>query len=451
MKKLLCSTALLFLVFSGLRAQGTITSPNGGESWGLGSVHDITWYHSGADTKVKFQLYQGITRIGVIVIGCRLVDHRYGWTVGSLNDGTTAPAGSGYTVRMVRQEDNVELDVSDAPFTISANQGATSLTVTWPNGGDRVPWGELKKIQWRSENLSGMMKIQILRAGALSHEISASTDVSFGSIDWVVGNVAGWDPRTHCGCNYRIRLQMVNGSATDLSDGDFCIWPSGAGIQMVFPRGGETLKQGQPAYVAWIASQLPADSRIKGELLGESGGVTPIFVHVPVYQSIHWVPPGFYGVDWTVGASTPAGLYKVRLTSEEYGTSTQSANFFAIITEEAAQLPDLTVMGATYDGTCLQVKVMNLNGTYNAPVQLRAAIPALGQLKDTIYPVHELKQSSPHTFSFPVPPWPAGKTCLEGSITVNPGRATPERNFVNNTFTGQVCLSAAPPPALEKN
>jgi hypothetical protein len=48
MKKLALACVLVFIVYGISQSQTiTVTSPNGGENWALGSPHNITWRPSG--------------------------------------------------------------------------------------------------------------------------------------------------------------------------------------------------------------------------------------------------------------------------------------------------------------------------------------------------------------------------------------------------------------------
>jgi len=92
-----------------------VVSPNGGESWTLGSQQTITWASSGISGYVRLVLYKGGVKLGVIA-SVPAITSSYTWTVGNHSNGK-AGAGSGYSVR-VMTADSLFTDTGDAYFTI---------------------------------------------------------------------------------------------------------------------------------------------------------------------------------------------------------------------------------------------------------------------------------------------------------------------------------------------
>ena len=113
-----------------LLASITVTSPNGGETWSVGSSHDITWTSTGtiADVKIEYSTDSGTSYTTVIASTANTGS--YAWTV----------PGTLSTTCMVRVSDAADgdpLDASDAVFTI-VSPITDSITVTAPNGGGRT-------------------------------------------------------------------------------------------------------------------------------------------------------------------------------------------------------------------------------------------------------------------------------------------------------------------------
>ena len=96
----------------------TVTSPNGGESWSLGSTKNITWDALGISGNVRIVLLKDGTRIGTIADNIGSASGSYSWTVGQYNGGTAVP-GTGYKVK-VKEKGTTNLDHSNNPFTISS-------------------------------------------------------------------------------------------------------------------------------------------------------------------------------------------------------------------------------------------------------------------------------------------------------------------------------------------
>ena len=106
----------------------TVTSPNGGESWRQGSMHQITWSSSGITAGTyRITLWKGGVSQGVLASGLPHTWHTFNWTVGKLENAPDAVPGSGYTVK-VRLQGETPSDVSNAPFTIAVPQSSRTIT-----------------------------------------------------------------------------------------------------------------------------------------------------------------------------------------------------------------------------------------------------------------------------------------------------------------------------------
>lgn len=94
-----------------------VISPNGGETWSIGASHDINWSTTGVVGNVKIALYKDGSPVGVIANDVDSSLGTYSWTAGS-HSGGTAPAGTGYTIRIKEIGTSVS-DTSDTSFTLS--------------------------------------------------------------------------------------------------------------------------------------------------------------------------------------------------------------------------------------------------------------------------------------------------------------------------------------------
>ena len=192
-----------------LLASLTVTSPNGGENWSVGSSHDITWTSTGtiADVKIEYST----DAADELDHGHRFDSQRrilYAWTV----------PGTPSTTCMVRVSDAADgdpLDASDAVFTI-VSPITDSITVTAPNGGESWTVGSSHDITWSSTGTIANVRIEYsTNNGSDWSDVIAST-ANNGTYAWTIPNV----PSTTCS----VRVSdAANAAVNDASDAVFTI------------------------------------------------------------------------------------------------------------------------------------------------------------------------------------------------------------------------------------
>ncbi len=94
-----------------------VTSPNGGESWPIGSPQNITWTAGGTSGAVRIILFNKAAKIGQIVANVPASQGTYAWIAGS-HSGGMAAAGIHYAIR-IQAGDGSQDDFSDGPFILA--------------------------------------------------------------------------------------------------------------------------------------------------------------------------------------------------------------------------------------------------------------------------------------------------------------------------------------------
>jgi|GEM_PF-2225285 len=94
-----------------------VTSPNGGESWTVGSTRDITWNAAGVTKTFKITLWKNGAPVGTITSGIAASGRSFTWTVGKLANGATVSAGPGYTIK-IKEKSTTAADTGDGEFTL---------------------------------------------------------------------------------------------------------------------------------------------------------------------------------------------------------------------------------------------------------------------------------------------------------------------------------------------
>jgi hypothetical protein len=222
--KILKVISFVFLVLPlGLSAQTvSITSPNGGEDWALGTPRSITWTQSGLTGTARLLLLQGTTQVGVIDTNIQVTALQYSWQAGQLQVGT-AVAGSNYRIQ-IRVDDpdhGMVMDKSNQGFTLSTSQGGASITVTSPKNGDNWSWNSTHAVTWtKSGAQAAQVKIQLFKGTVIYQDFVAAT-ANDGSQDvTVMANLPD-------GSDYIVKVttsdNLVSGSSQPFSISKFLI------------------------------------------------------------------------------------------------------------------------------------------------------------------------------------------------------------------------------------
>jgi len=127
-----------------------VTSPNGGESWSIGSTHDITWTSAGITGDVTIMLYQGV--MSVTLGTASAISGVYPWAI---NPGLSP--GEDYRIRVWQAA--VE-DYSDGYFSLEARRD--DLVGTWDGQG----------VYYRNSDTAGWVKLA-----------SPATKITVGDLD----------------------------------------------------------------------------------------------------------------------------------------------------------------------------------------------------------------------------------------------------------------------------
>ena len=197
-----------------------VTSPNGGESWAMGSTHDITWLSenfNGVNVKIDYSTNSGSDWLPVA--GSTPNNGSHTWIIPSV-------ISSNCRVR-VSDSDGDPFDISDNDFSIVTDR----ITVTSPNGGEDWCAGTVQSILWNTL-LTGNVKIEYSINGGQSWDTITTNTSNDGEYPW---NISA-DLNTSSTC--KVKISDLGGTLWDMSNANFSI--TGRSIITLSPNGGET-------------------------------------------------------------------------------------------------------------------------------------------------------------------------------------------------------------------
>jgi len=187
----------------------TVTDPNGGESWTVGSSHTITWSSTGTVGNVKIEYTANNGTDWSTIVSSTANDGAYTWTI------PNTPS-SQCKVRIKEASDGSPVDTSNAVFTIASSSGSPTLTVLSPNGGESWEAASNHTISWTSSGTVGKVKIEYTTNNGTDWSTIVSSTDNDGGYTWTVPNT----PSTKC----KVRIKEVSdGSPADTSNAVFTI------------------------------------------------------------------------------------------------------------------------------------------------------------------------------------------------------------------------------------
>jgi len=224
----------------------TVTSPNGGENWIVGSTHNITWTSSGsiANVQVDYSTDNGSSWNSITASTTN--DGSYPWTV--------PDTLSTECLVRVQDTDGSPSDTGNSTFTISPPAG-DGITVTQPNGGEEWTAGTKYIIKWSSTGSITNVNIYYSTDNGGNWTVISDSTPNDGAYSWTVPASAS----TQC----LVRVADTDGSPSDTSNKMFTISaPAVDGLTVTQPNGGEEWTAGTKYLVKWTSTGSIANVKI---------------------------------------------------------------------------------------------------------------------------------------------------------------------------------------------
>ncbi|GAB1443680.1 hypothetical protein MASR2M39_25220 [Ignavibacteriales bacterium] len=281
----------------------SLTSPNGGENWTVGSTHNITWSQTGViNVKLEYTSNNG-TIWNQIVSSTSAATGSYSWTI-------PTTVSTNCKVKITDVNNSAVTDQSNAVFTISA---APTLALTSPNGGENWLVGSSHSITWNQTGVANVKLEYTSNNGTSWNQIVGSTSASTGSYSWTIPNSVSNN------CKVRV-TSTTNSLISDESNSQFTISVIPVPVvELTSPNGGENWFSGSQYSITWNFVNV---QKLKLEYSSNNGSDWNLI------DSSVTANPGSY--IWTV-PNTPSTSCKVRITAVENGpVSDQSDGVFSI-------------------------------------------------------------------------------------------------------------------------
>ena len=298
----------------------TVTSPNGGENWIVGSSHKITWTSSDvANVKIHYAYHiSGFQYLKTIVESIPNANGSYNWII------PNTPA-TDCAVIITDDSNSSVNDISDAVFTIS-EQATSTITVTSPTGGENWQVGSSHDVSWTSTSVTNV-KVEYSTNNGTNWTSIVSSTSSDGSYSWTIPNT----PSSNC----KVKISdAANSSVYDQSNNVFtiCSQPTST-IAVTLPNGDEELKIRSFYQITWASNTI---DNVKIELSTDNGGNWINLVQFTKSDgSYGWTVPNILSTNCRVKISSVSNIY----------INDQSDNSFTIKTGQFTEQTSISLRG----------------------------------------------------------------------------------------------------------
>ena len=288
----------------------TLTSPNGGEAWEIGTTKTITWTYIGSvGTYVKLELFQN-GAWQTIASSALASSKAYNWPIPY---SVTPNVNS--RVRITSNTNPSISDTSEADFTFTPS--SNFIEALEPDVPDTVLMaGQSTVITWNYGGDPGRyVKISLYSAGSLKSTIASSVAISNKAYTWRV-------PATLAErSDYRVRITSTSiAQLWDDGQSDFTVVQPPTAISLSVPNGGEKWTVGTSQTIRWTYTGRPG-TYVKIELY--KGGA--LSKRISSATSMGSYGAGSYR--WTIPTTqTPGTDYRIKITSTTNSSYTDSSD-----------------------------------------------------------------------------------------------------------------------------
>ena len=227
-------------VFS-IKPEFTLTAPNGGQDWAVGTTNDITWTNTGTVSQVDLQYSTNSGSTWTDIVTGLSNTGTYTWTVPTADS-------SNCKIKIISTSDSTVSDTSDAVFTISL----ASITITAPVAGNIWVRNDTNTIKWSTAGTCyDDMKIQYSPSGTFSGDVVdiATGETNDGTYSWEIPN----DLTVSDTAKIRAQDMTWDTAGYDVIGTSGVFEITAPRIDLTAPNGGDTLTVAGSTDITWTS------------------------------------------------------------------------------------------------------------------------------------------------------------------------------------------------------
>jgi hypothetical protein len=332
----------------------TLLSPNGGEVFSSSMIQTINWETEGSVANISLQYS---TNGGSSWTTVRDIDGNNATNIANtgsfdwLTPNNTVAANC--LIKIYEHNRTCVVDHSDNYFSINNDP---VITITTPNGGEDLYFGETKRISWNASNLTSNLKLEYSTDnGSTWNTIVDNRSRTISYYDWIVPQIT-----TNTAL---VRVSTIaEPVVSDVSNTTFKI--STPLLNVLTPNtGNENWIVGENKSITWSSKGLPNSAQLKIEYSADNGSNWAIIENA-VSNSGAYI--------WTIpNMATTAQAY-VRITSLDYGGSYDANDLAFTITKPIVGITVPNDGQTWYVGESKSIQWSGLTGIERVKIEFSA-------------------------------------------------------------------------------
>ncbi|MCP4213769.1 MAG: hypothetical protein GY765_03885, partial [bacterium] len=281
----------------------TVTAPNGGEEFFMGTPVTVTWTSAGDVENVVLSYSTDNGEYWEPIAGPIANTGSYEWTLPNM------PCPE-YLVK-VEEENGFMADTNDGYFEVKPPE----ITVTSPMGGESFFMGTPITVTWTSAGVVDNVVLSYSTDRGEYWEPIVGPIPNTGSYEWVLPNMPHWQ--------YSVYVEEEHGFVSGSNPNFFEVKPPE--ITVTSPVGGEEFFMGTPITITWTSAGV-VDNVVLYYSTDQGDTMESIAGPIPNTGSYEWVLPNM-----------PHWQYSVYVEEEHGFVSGSNPNFFEV------KPPEITV------------------------------------------------------------------------------------------------------------
>ncbi len=332
-----------------------IVSPEGGESWRVGTQHPVLWETSGSVSEVSLDYSSDNFQTALPIVSNLPNQGRYTWTVPDIR-------ADKLLVRVYAANDQSAFDVMDKPVSVGG-----ALKLLSPAGGDVFKVNDTAEVKWETIGTIPKVRLELSKDGFVNDvQILEPSLGNSGVYNWKIPDLL-YTP---------LQLRVSDAARPDISDQSQTPFKIAGGFNLLTPRGGEIWTVGSRQTFQWTTDGSIPEVRLEYSQNNFVNAI-PIILNLKNTGTYTWDIPDLAGSEIRFKISDAADSSVFALS--QYATAVEGA--FALTEPRGGEVwsaGDRKAIAWKTGGTVRNINLEYSTDNFQTAESIAAGIPNSG-------------------------------------------------------------------------